>query len=454
MKKERPAYKIKPESLEFIQEPKAFYEKLISNIKEAKEIISITSLYIGVGEKKGKGILKAIKEQLKKEDTLHVHMLFDKSRAMRTKTDYIAEKIEKWRQTLTKKQQKRICISYYSPEIQSIVWRTMAGERMKEVFGVQHIKFYRTDEKCIISGANLSDIYFDERTDRYIQIENEQALITFYQTVVFMVTQLAGYEYKEQKMKAIEKLPTPFEKWMEEDFKHQMRNEKKEDETLAEQLHAFWKAMAKKGDAIMREGETIAYPTLQMGYRGVNYEVDTIETLFKESKGPIYIASGYFNMTNQVSALLKKYQKEVHVVTSHPEMNGFYGSKGFSGWIPTVYAAAATDFMENHASCKHHALYEYYKKKPVTFHAKGIWTPNSTFIGSSNLGYRSKCRDLEASLVLHTTNDTLQHSITNERQQLFLPTKKIQATHYLNNPFVNVNRIIRWITRSFLRSIL
>jgi phosphatidylserine/phosphatidylglycerophosphate/cardiolipin synthase-like enzyme len=48
--------------------------------------------------------------------------------------------------------------------------------RLRELLGVHHMKLYMFDDTIIIGGANLSDIYFTHRQDRYIVIKNNTAL--------------------------------------------------------------------------------------------------------------------------------------------------------------------------------------------------------------------------------------------------------------------------------------
>jgi CDP-diacylglycerol--glycerol-3-phosphate 3-phosphatidyltransferase len=52
------------------------------------------------------------------------------------------------------------------------------------------------------------------------------------------------------------------------------------------------------------------------------------------------------------------------------------------------------------------------------FHGKGLWyypknkkSPNMTIVGSSNFGYRSVYRDIEAQLVIYSDNQQLQEQL-------------------------------------------
>ena len=56
---------------------------------------------------------------------------------------------------------------------------------LDEVYGVFHIKAYVIDDTLILSGANLSEEYFVNRQDRYIQIKNGgNGLVEFYANLI------------------------------------------------------------------------------------------------------------------------------------------------------------------------------------------------------------------------------------------------------------------------------
>ena len=83
-------------------------------------------------------------------------------------------------------------------------------------------------------------------------------------------------------------------------------------------------------------------------------------------------------------------------------------------------------------------LYEY-QRHGWTFHAKGLWCnirnetlPSMTLIGSSNFGYRSRQRDLEAQLFLTTLDPMLRRKLKEETDLLFLHGQRVRRTHFLD----------------------
>jgi len=55
---------------------------------------------------------------------------------------------------------------------------------VSEVIGVCHLKAYVFDDDVLISGANLSTIYFTKRQDRYYLIKGAANLAAFVRSLV------------------------------------------------------------------------------------------------------------------------------------------------------------------------------------------------------------------------------------------------------------------------------
>lgn len=129
------------------------------------------------------------------------------------------------------------------------------------------------------------------------------------------------------------------------------------------------------------------------------------------------------------------------------QANGFYGSSGISGFIPLAYSlleqrlhnrALAMDRNDKErmqATSRGLSIHEY-ERLGWTFHAKGLWCslpgaedgPCVSLVGSSNLGYRSRDRDLEAQLLLFTMAPRLQQQLERERDDLFVRASKVTSS--------------------------
>jgi CDP-diacylglycerol--glycerol-3-phosphate 3-phosphatidyltransferase len=124
------------------------------------------------------------------------------------------------------------------------------------------------------------------------------------------------------------------------------------------------------------------------------------------------------------------------VLTAHPHANGFYGSKGVSGLLPGAYTHLAKSFLRKvkHEGLADSIILKEWKKGMVgqeggwTYHAKGLWVtfpsssssevekedPSLTVIGSSNYTKRSYELDLEANVVIATSDPGLRRRLGEE----------------------------------------
>lgn len=56
--------------------------------------------------------------------------------------------------------------------------------RVSEIIGVCHLKAYVFDNDVLLSGANLSTIYFTKRQDRYFLFKGVDHLANFIRTLI------------------------------------------------------------------------------------------------------------------------------------------------------------------------------------------------------------------------------------------------------------------------------
>lgn len=132
------------------------------------------------------------------------------------------------------------------------------------------------------------------------------------------------------------------------------------------------------------------------------------------------------------------------------QANGFYGSSGLSGFIPLAYSLLEQR-LHNRAMSMYNdkeekgpksgsekkglSIHEY-ERLGWTFHAKGLWCslpgaedgPSVSLVGSSNLGYRSRDRDLEAQVFLFTLAPRLQQQLERERDDLFVRASRVNSS--------------------------
>lgn len=411
-----PCFRLNSKNIRIINDPSEFYRSILSNASSAKHRISLASLYLGIGKLEN-DLVKAIENNLAENDTLKVNILLDYTRGTR------GEMNSKVMLMSLLKQSANCRLSlYHTPKLRGLT-KKLVPARWNELVGLQHMKIYLFDETVIISGANLSNDYFTNRQDRYIEIKDKR-LSDFFTNVLDRVHEfslkvdrsgdvglhdnwkLLPYEsdYHDYAMEARKSIQNYFMKVFNEQSSSELHDENDDDTWL--------------------------FPTLEMGQINIHHDsIITKKILGASGKGSaLKMATGYFNLTqNYMDTLVNECEADCSIIMAHPNANGFKDSKGPSGGIPDAYSLIARKFYEQIKQYGHEnriSLLEYEREK-WTYHAKGLWyhhnrsdLPCMTIIGSSNYGERSVNRDLEAQICLVTTNKSLQKSLKAEYDHL------------------------------------
>lgn len=176
-----PCFPIKADTVTIITEPDVFYKKLLQRSSEAKERITLASLYLGTGELEKVFIETINKNEYFSNGNLKVNVLLDYARGSRYKNNSRTMLLPLLQ---TKDSNCQICL-YHTPFLRGLK-KKLAPERFNEIFGLQHMKLYIFDDSLIISGANLSNDYFTNRQDRYFEIRDKR-LADFYDGLVSKV---------------------------------------------------------------------------------------------------------------------------------------------------------------------------------------------------------------------------------------------------------------------------
>lgn len=135
-------------------------------------------------------------------------------------------------------------------------------------------------------------------------------------------------------------------------------------------------------------------PTIQMGKYGIADDSIHFDTVLSDTslQNTIDIVTPYFNVNDDLLEHIMINNFKWKLLTASPLANGFLGSKGLSGYIPTCYLYTEKKFLNQIDMMKKDVeLYEW-KKENNTFHAKGLWIgrnnkdPHISMCGSSNYG--------------------------------------------------------------------
>ncbi|CAK1596307.1 unnamed protein product [Parnassius mnemosyne] len=401
-----PCFPINSTKINIITDPRKFYDTLCERFKNASRRLSVASLYIGTGNLE-KNLLNVTKHNLIVNKSLKFDVLLDYQRG--TRGEINSRNLVQELANVAPDQCKLAL--YQTPRLQGFLSKILPA-RYNELVGLQHMKLYIADNSVLLSGANCSNDYFQNRQDRYIEIEDID-LANFYCELIDEITKVSKQDgsdanqiYSKEKFikETNGRIVSLIEKW-------------KQNQIL-------------KLSSTEDPSDTWVFPLIQMGEFNITQdEQATCNFLESAPKGSyIRLATGYFNLTeNYAKTLLKHCKANISLLMAHPNANGFMGAAGPAGGIPHAYSLIAIKFWKkvvetNQAS---RILMLEYERPNWTFHAKGLWyyppgsnRPWATVIGSANLGERSVRRDLEAQAAIFTTSSELQERLHKECHEL------------------------------------
>ena len=329
---------------------------------------------------------------------------------------------------------KRIQLCLYKvPQLQGIKERILQSP-LNEILGVFHIKAYVFDNTLIMSGANLSNDYFTNRQDRYIEFTNVNDLALFYHNLIQIICQYS-YDYKlnppitSTSNSPIKELKMCLDRLMFHPIKKSKLNEHEQD------------------------FDTWAFPSLQFTPMDINYDKTILlklltDCLTHQQKYNIQIASGYLNFPPYISNLLLQANTGsntfIDIITASPKANGFYNASNVKRAIPMAYSSIEEELYNKLEKCQSNIRVREYIRKDWTFHVKGLWFscndtnnkilhPEMTVIGSSNFGRRSFHRDFESQIYMYTKNSFLKQELFNEYNRLAQDTELVRKELWQRN---------------------
>ncbi|VDK63351.1 unnamed protein product, partial [Onchocerca ochengi] len=415
-----PYVEVDPEKIKIIETPAEFYEKLLCLIRVAKERIVISTLYLGSGSYE-EALVNELKRALEMNSNLKMNILLDCLRCTRGG-------IENSSVLLLKRLLPRASVYlFHTPSLRGLK-KMVLPEKVNEVIGLQHMKLLLFDNHIIFTGANLSSIYFTNRVDRYILIENCPELADFVDSLVESVGSCSFMLNMRGTISLAKRCDIHPFKGSLEAYKNMLYSR------VISTLNAFSKESGSRSSFV---AGTRIYPLLQMGIVSINQEFEFLKNLLtmKNHELSLTLSSGYFNFTDCYTDLVANQNSlEMDIVFGSPQANGFYQASGLFGFIPLMYVYISHLFYK--IIGRNIRLFEY-NKPGWSYHAKGLWIDSkqsslsATMIGSSNFGYRSVHRDLEAQFFIITDNEKLKVSLQEERLRILNYATKVDATVFL-----------------------
>ena len=473
--------KVEPENISFLDEPAAFFKMLKTLILNAESSIYISALYVGSGPLATE-FVQVLLQRLRARPELKVTLLLDRNRMEHSSNLVTVSE-------LVTSFPHRVEVALF--QAPSRLSRFVPYSRAREILGVQHTKIFAFDDKHILlTGANLSDDYFTTRIDRYVVLRDSPA-VTFWFAELVKTLCLVSHKVvgAESVVEGRPRSPNPLGS-----FKHKKSGliirgntcgadpSKDKDEFCKKTRAAIddfaQRVSPSKGSPTtpfpsqMGDNDTYIFPTLQFGRIGIHHDSSVVGHVLKcTDDARVYLSSPYLHIYRSFVDVILKSTAHFHLVTASTATNGWRGQRGFAGYIPFFYLQLERSFyylMEKFGAGNRVWIHEY-AKPGATFHSKGLWisprssaseTPSSaspskahtaaasmgrgsdgsrkpkapfaTAIGSTNYGYRSVDKDVEAEVFLITSNAELRAKMESELDVLFKPTKVVDENRFTN----------------------
>ncbi|XP_010149799.1 PREDICTED: CDP-diacylglycerol--glycerol-3-phosphate 3-phosphatidyltransferase, mitochondrial [Eurypyga helias] len=349
-----PEFGISSSHVKVLSSPAEFYELLKVQIRTAQRRVVMASLYLGTGllEQELVDCLEETLEeslQAKGSSNLRVSILLDYTRGS----------------------------------------RVLMPERFNETIGLQHIKVYLFDDNVILSGANLSDLYFTNRQDRYVLLQDSPEIADFFTELVDAIGDVSLQLQRDDTVQMMEGMVHPYRGDKAaycETANRRVMEVINSARTRQELLHAQAFHSSQPGSSLSSqqgspasgglkpEPDTWVYPLIQMKPFGIQIDEMVTETLLTEAErdARIYLTTGYFNLTQAYMDLVLGTRAEYRILLASPEVNGFFGAKGVAGAIPAAYVHIERQFYSELCCLRQQerVRLQEYSRAGWTFHAK------------------------------------------------------------------------------------
>lgn len=461
--------------------PSAFYDALERNIRAAKTRVVLSSLYLGTGELEAR-LVDAIGDALRENPALHVTVVLDHSRGQRRSAGSSSVVMLA---PLMREFPRNFSFHLYKvPQLTGL--RAQLPPPFNETMGVLHAKVYLTDDTLVLSGANLSEDYFTNRQDRYVQLTRCGALADFYDQFVRVV---AAYSFRVKLMDGAGVTSSSGSSCVnggeasDMDIQYELQRAEPSSDVDAgkEAIRKALEALVVDAKHVVEDEDasidTWAFPTIQFTPVGVTHDEQVLSEFIAEmpSGSRLQIASGYLNFPPFLEDLLVKCRAHLDVLLSAPVANGFYNANGVKGALPMAYSLIEQEFYERTCGRPFEAVLREFNRPKWTFHAKGMWWsppststtasssqadtsetpqtfPQLTIFGSSNFGRRSYGCDLESQVVMFTRSPALQRRLRDEYDALIKNAETVSEQLWAR-PERNLSGLFSWKSGHWIRPV-
>lgn len=425
-------------NIEIIETTRAFREKLLELIKQAKQRIYLTALYLQDDES-GQEVLKAIYEAKQVNPQLDVKIFVDFLRAQRGLMGH-PESIGNVR-----------LYREYAEQYEHQIDILGVPVKTKEVLGVLHLKGFIFDDVLLYSGASLNEVYLQQnqryRYDRYHLIHDEKLTDS-------MVSFLQNYMVKSSAVRRLTRSEVPNKKQLKPSIRQLKRTLRLGD----------YKIMHSDGNAA--DSEVSLTPLLGFGGRR-NPLNRTIFELIRNTQDRVTIFTPYFNLPNNINRAVRrllKQRKVVNIVVGDKTANDFYipEDQDFNriGIVPYVYETNLRKFAKKNQRYIDEKLLNIYlwQHEDNSFHLKGInCDENYYLITGHNLNPRACRLDLENGILVQDPHHLLKDKFNHEYSTILTHTTRIESfqdIETIEDYPAAASKLMRSVKRAKLDSIL
>lgn len=379
-----PVIPVNAASVSILKDPTTFYNLLVNGLQSAKSRVALSALYVGTGPKE-QALMNILHENLERNPKLHVSITLDMNRASRENQPGQSS-ISLIHKSLGQQSSIRLNLMRTNLGATSGLQQLFSRfRRLNELSSTYHSKLMLFDNDVIITGANLSSIYFEARQDRYIKIKESKLLSDYINEFLYQ-------------------LQEPL------------------DQSIGNMIDRYNIQFITSHLGAGTSSDSYIIPLCQFGPHNVRACDDFLLFLndVLPDQAEVHMSTGYFNP--------KIKMKLNSVIAPSEEANGFFGGGGLLKHVPRVYTALMRKFLSNSPNCE---LY-LYKKPEWSYHAKGLWVDGLDdlsiyMLGSSNFNWRSSERDFELQFLLMTTNPKLKQSFRSERENLLSDSVRFET---------------------------
>lgn len=403
-----PRFWVPPGTVRILSTPDEFYKYLCERIDHARNRVFLATLYIGRSEHQ---LVAKLEARLRSNKDLKVEILSDALRGTREAPHEPCT--ASLLSPLLTDFPGRVTVHQWQTPRRMAKW---LPKRLNEGVGLQHMKIYGFDDDLILSGANLSHDYFTNRQDRYICISDPSVTQHFYK--IFKAISCLSWKV----------LPNVGIGGPHDNFRHFWPENTPPLRSPAyfRKAQSLLEPLLKPGlKTAVGKGGTYVYPVAQFApLKAGGTELSALEALLGSIDNPWVLTAGYFNIHPSLQKCVLHASNPGLVITASEQANGFYKSKGLSRRIPRAYTILARKFLiECHKARAPVELKEWRRgtvNEPGgwSYHAKGLWLPGATYIGSSNFTRRAYKCDLEAGCILKSEDPQLVHDLHDEVARL------------------------------------